>query len=303
MARNGAELDKPRFKDSATTNAVQGRVVWSWHKSLWISLMYVGTVIGMIGYLSFETLGLFLVTTAGALCFGHSLGMHRRLIHNSFGCPLWLEYGMVYFGSLVGLGGPMTMIQTHDIRDWAQRKPACHDYFAHRQSFLKDAWWQMHCDIQLRHPPELVLEDRVKSDRFYRFLERSAMAQQVPWALLFYAVGGWGWVLFGICARVAVSVTGHWLIGYFAHRRGHRDWHVAGAGVQGFNIPFAGLITFGECWHNNHHAFPGSAKIGLAAGQADPGWWVLCLMARLGLVWDRQTPDHMPRRPELQKVG
>lgn len=51
-------------------------------------------------------------------------------------------------------------------------------------------------------------------------------------------------------------------------------------------MPWAGLVTFGEAWHDNHHAFPRSAKLGLLPGQPDPGWWVLRALERAGLVWD-----------------
>jgi stearoyl-CoA desaturase (delta-9 desaturase) len=58
----------------------------------------------------------------------------------------------------------------------------------------------------------------------------------------------------------------------------------------------------GECWHNNHHAFPNSAKLGIRANQADPGWWVLKLLARVGLVWDLKCPQDLPPRSELISV-
>lgn len=128
------------------------------------------------------------------------------------------------------------------------------------------------------------------------------MLQQIPLAGLLFALGGWGWVFWGICGRVTISIFGHWFIGYFAHNRGHRDWHVQGAAVQGHNVSWAGLITFGECWHNNHHAYPGSARIGLYAGQADPGWWVLKGLEQFGWVQDLAVPDDLPPRPELQSV-
>ena len=301
--RNGnGGMDELRFEEMENTDTVTGRVIWSASKSFWVGGMYAGAIIGGYFTFSIEHLVVFALSTSVVLCFGHSLGMHRRLIHNSFECPRWLEYTMVYLGTLVGLGGPITMIQTHDIRDWAQRKPKCHDYFAHRQNFFRDAWGQMHCNLELKNPPALRLEDRVANDRFYRFIEQTWMLQQLPLAILFYLVGGWGWVIWGICARVAVSVTGHWLIGYYAHRGGHQDWHVAGAGVQGYNIKFAGLITFGECWHNNHHAFPGSAKIGLNKDQIDPGWWVLQIFEYLGLAWNIQTPETLAPRKELQAI-
>ena len=303
MAKHKNGIDKPRFVETGRAHASKGRVFWSIEKSLWVTAMYGGTAIAIAFYASFVNILVFLLTTAFVLCFGHSLGMHRRLIHNSFECPLWLEYILVYLGALVGLGGPITMIYTHDIRDWAQRKPHCHDYFAHRQSFLKDAWWQMHCDIALKHPPLLDIEDRVEKDKFYHFIQQTTLLQQLPWAILFYLIGGWGLVLWGICARVAVCVTGHWLIGYFAHRKGHQSWQVEGAGVQGYNVKFAGLISFGESWHNNHHAFPGSAKIGLYQGQSDPGWWVLKIFERAGLAWNLMTPELLPNRKALRRIS
>ena len=128
------------------------------------------------------------------------------------------------------------------------------------------------------------------------------MLQQLPWALLFFVIGGWAWVFWGICSRVSISVFGHWLIGHFAHNDGHRDWHVAGAAVQGFNVPFAALLTMGESWHNNHHAYPGSAKLGLAPGQWDPGWWVLKALEKVGLVAGLVTPETLAARPELVRL-
>ena len=132
-------------------------------------------------------------------------------------------------------------------------------------------------------------------DRFYRFLERTWMAQQLPWAALFLAVGGLPWLVWGIAARVAASVTGHWLVGYFAHNRGPRSWHVEGAGVQGYNVRYCGLITMGEAWHNNHHAFPASARLGLGPGEVDPGWWVLRGADSGGLSLERQDAADAPR--------
>jgi fatty-acid desaturase len=135
------------------------------------------------------------------------------------------------------------------------------------------------------------------------------MLQQLPVALGLFAVGGGAWVVWGVCARVAVCVTGHWLVGHFAHRTGHQDYLVHGAGVQGYNvglggfIGLGGLITMGECWHNNHHAFPGSAHLGLHAGQLDPGWWVLQVLKRRGLVWQVQEPHDLPLRPQVQRCS
>jgi fatty-acid desaturase len=284
-------------------NPVAGRVVWSPVKSIWFTGMLAGWLGLGFAHFSLDALALFFVASAVTLCGGHSLGMHRRLIHRSFACPLWLERLGVYLGALVGLGGPFTMMKTHDLRDWAQRQGACHDYFGHRQPLLRDFWWQVHCEIKLDQPPDYRFPNDFAQSRFYRALQHTSMAQQLPWALLFFAIGGWGWVAWGVCARVVVSIFGHWLVGHFAHGDDPTDWKVDGASVQGRNVPFCGLITFGECWHNNHHAFPGSAQLGLARGQSDPGWWVLLALERVGLVWQIKRASDLPDRPQLCAVS
>lgn len=190
-----SSLRSPRMFDTADTSAVDGRVYWQPPKSIWISVMTLTALIGGPLTFSWGALALCLIAMAATVCLGHSLGMHRRLIHRSYDCPLWLERLFVYLGTLVGMAGPFGMIRQHDIRDWAQRKPHCHAYLAHRSSMPRDGYWQLHCDLRLAHPPELVIEQRVRDDPFYRFLERTWMAQQLPWALLFFALGGVPWVV------------------------------------------------------------------------------------------------------------
>jgi stearoyl-CoA desaturase (delta-9 desaturase) len=128
------------------------------------------------------------------------------------------------------------------------------------------------------------------------------MAQQLPIAMLLYLAGGWPWVIWGVCVRVSTCVTGHWFVGHLAHRRGPQTWLVETAGVQAHDVPWAAFPTMGEAWHNNHHAFPGSARIGLYPGQSDWGYAVIAAMARSGLAWDVITPETIAWRHELRPV-
>lgn len=291
--------DTPRISATSSCSAAKGEVRWSPVKSAWFLFHFTIAVLGGFQFFTLSGFLLFLIFTSITLCLGHSLGMHRRLIHNSYDCPIWLEYLFVHFGVLVGMAGPFGMIWQHDLRDWAQRQSRCHPYLRHGSGMLKDCWWQLHCDLKLHNPPRFKLEQRLQSNPVYRFMERTWMLQQLPWAMLFYYFGGVSWVVFGISARIAVSVFGHWLIGYYAHNYGDRDWHVEGAAVQGHNVRFAGLLTMGESWHNNHHAFPGSALLGIYENQPDPGWWVLNALHNLGLVWNIKLPGDLPARQEL----
>jgi stearoyl-CoA desaturase (delta-9 desaturase) len=165
------------------TDPVQGRVRWAPAKSLWIGSMTLAAVLLGPPLFRLDAFVLFIATSAITLCFGHSVGMHRRLIHRSFDCPLWLEHTCVYLGTLVGMAGPIGMIRLHDFRDWAQRQKACHDYSAHRATLWHDAWWQMHCRLDLLRPPLFRPEPRIAGDRFYAVVERTWMWQQLPWAV------------------------------------------------------------------------------------------------------------------------
>ncbi|HEV7323040.1 MAG TPA: acyl-CoA desaturase [Ensifer sp.] len=285
------------------SDPVRGKVVWIPGKSLWITGMTLVAIIGAPLTFSLDAFVVFIILTALTICLGHSVGMHRLLIHRSFAAPLWLERTLVYLGVLVGMAGPFGMVHAHDIRDWAQRQEACHDLYAHRRPFLTDAFWQMHCAVHLDHPPRFVIEDRVARDRFYRFLEATWMLQQVPLALLLFALGGIAYVVWGVAVRVAVSLTGHWLVGHFAHRGGEQGWRVDGVAVQGYNLPRFGLVTFGEAYHGNHHAFPGSARLGIEPGQVDLGWWFIRLLSRLGLASEIKLPANTQRRAGLRRVA
>jgi stearoyl-CoA desaturase (delta-9 desaturase) len=293
-------LNGHRVLASDIASVCEGHVRYAPLRSLWLIGMLGGALIGGTMFFSWAGLAVFILATGSVLLFGHSLGSHRKLIHNSFDCPKWLEYFLVYMGVQVGLSGPIGLLRAHDLRDYAQRLPACHDYLRHGRSFWRDCLWQLHCSLSLANPPEIRIEPRISNDRFYRFLEATWMLQQIPPALFLYCLGGWGFVFFGTCARVTAGVIGHWLIGHFAHNQGDQHFRVVNAAVQGHNIRLTSILTMGECWHNNHHAFPGSARLGLFAGEWDPGWWMLLLLHKLGLAWNFRLPPVMPLRPELR---
>ncbi|MEL7115072.1 MAG: hypothetical protein AAGP08_05685 [Pseudomonadota bacterium] len=128
------------------------------------------------------------------------------------------------------------------------------------------------------------------------------MAQQVVIAVPLFLIGGIGWVLWGVCLRVSVSLIGHWMVGHYAHKAGHQGWRVDGVPVQGYNLRGLGLLTFGENWHGNHHAFPHSARLGLEPGQLDPGYWFIRALAWTGLAHGVMDAESKPVREGLARV-
>lgn len=280
-----------------------GRVVWDPARSLWNAGMLAAALILGPMYFSFGAFAVFVVLLELTMCAGHSVGFHRRLIHRSFGCSKWLEHVLVWAGTLVGMQGPFWIIHSHDIRDWGQRQRDCHPYLRHGQGMLKDAWWSLHCRLELQHPPGFDPGPGIADDRVHRFLQKTWMLQQVPLALLLFALGGVPWVVWGICVRITTGVTMHWFVGYICHSHGPQSWVVNNGAVQAHNVPWAALFSMGESWHNNHHAFPASARHGLYPGQIDLGFGFIRWLERCGLAWSIQTPDLLPRRSGLTAVA
>lgn len=285
---------------SNTGNPSFGNVVWSPTKSVWLNGCLIAFLLGIPFATTPGSIILFLTTTYLSLLIGHSIGMHRKLIHRTFDCPKWFERTLVYIGVLVGMSGPSGIVKIHDTRDWAQREPTCHDFFAHRKTLIKDALWQLNCKFEFIEPPILELEREIHEDVWYQFLDRTWMLHQVPLGIFFYWLGGWAWVVWGIFGRVFVSVAGHWIVTYLTHNPGPGKWLVPNAGVQASNLTRMGLLTMGECWHNNHHAFPESARIGLDPEEYDPGWDLLRLFEKLGLVSNLGLPRSVEEREDLQ---
>jgi stearoyl-CoA desaturase (delta-9 desaturase) len=277
--------------------AGQGRVVWDVNRSLWFGSVVLVAAAGAVpaAIRSPAAVALFAITTGATLCVGHSVGIHRLLIHRAFRVPRWLEYALVYIGVLVGLGGPLGLVGMHNTRDFQQNRPWCHDYFAHRRAAWRDYFWNLYCRFEFRQPFDPRLDPGIEGDRFYRFLERTWRWQQLPWALLFLAVGGWPWLIWGTFVRVAVSTAGYWFVNYVAHRTGYRAYTNRGAAVQGWNSALLGAISMGEGWHNNHHTFPRSARIGIRWWEIDAGWWLIAALRALGIARDVCLPNDETR--------
>jgi stearoyl-CoA desaturase (delta-9 desaturase) len=278
---------------------LHGSVHWDPARSLWNGGMLAASIALGPRFVTPGAVTVFLLLLAVTMCAGHSVGFHRRLIHRTFQCEKWLEHVLVWFGTLVGMQGPFWVIRSHDVRDWAQRQPDCHAFLKHGGGLWLDGVWNLYCRLELARGPKFDPGPGIADDRFYRFLQRTWMLQQVPIAAALFWLGGWPWVVWGVCVRVAVGVNMHWFVGYWCHTRGPQNWWVDDGAVQAHNVPWAAIPSMGESWHNNHHAFPASARHGLYPGELDLGFAFVRALERLGWVWGVQTPQVLPLRTGL----
>ncbi len=132
-------LSTSRVIADPDTSTVDGRVVWVPAKAIWLASHGALGLTGVLLFPQLDALLVFLGLTAVTVCAGHSVGLHRLLIHRSFQAPRPVEYVLVWLGVLVGMAGPIGMIRTHDLRDWHQREAECPPHPAHGSPFWRDA--------------------------------------------------------------------------------------------------------------------------------------------------------------------
>lgn len=277
-----------------------GRVRADFGKSAWLwSMLVPGLVLGLPALdatLLCVSLGLALLT----LCVGHSVGLHRGIIHRAFTTGPIVRGVFAYLFVLSGLGGPLSWARLHAVRDYWQNRPDCPEYFAYRHGMASDFVWLLHlrfeaADDRAAH----CLPDDVCRDPWLRFLERTWPLHVLLSAVVIFELLGADGVAVCVCARISLGILGHWAIGYAAHVWGERRFTMEGATESGRNLWALGVVSFGEGFHNNHHAHPGSARIGMRWYEFDLGWYVIRLLELAGLVRDvsawHRKPDARPK--------
>jgi len=196
---------------------------------------------------------------------------------------------------LSGLGGPLSWALLHAVRDYWQNRTDCPRFFAYDHGLLTDFGWNLHCRFEARDDRALSrLPAGVLEDPWLRFLEATWPMHVLALAALVWATLGPGAVAVAVCARTAAGIAGHWFVGYAADAWGDRPFSIAGARESGTNLRLLGIVSFGEGFHNNHHAYPRSARMGLRRGQFDLGWAALRAFRRVGLVQSLRIPESPP---------
>ncbi|RZC83678.1 hypothetical protein C5167_046465 [Papaver somniferum] len=232
---------------------------------------------------------------------GLSLGYHRYLSHKSFKVPLFLEYFLAYCGVQGGQGDPIF---------WASVHRHHHQYTDnHRDPHSPiEGFWFSHISWTLDHTyvkekPNSVNEIYVQCGEpnnvmdlqkhaFYRFIQRTYFYHLIGLGLFLYMIGGLPYILWGMCTRMAWGHHSTFIVNSVCHKWGTKTWNTKDDSRNNFII---GMLV-GEGWHNNHHAFEFSARVGLEWWQFDPQWYVVKLLEYIGLATDVKEPT------EIQKL-
>ena len=266
-----------------------------------LGIVHLGALCAFIpGTFSWSAVALAVALYYVCGAWGICLGFHRLLTHRSLSVPKWMEYATAILGVLALQGGPIEWISTHRAHHaHTDREGDPHDIhrgllWSHMEWLYRPNASRLTKEEQNRLAPDLA------KDPFYRFLENTYLLWQIALGLVLLAVGGWSWLIWGIFVRCVVTYHITWLVNSAAHYAGYQNFRT---GDKSTNNWLVAILAWGEGWHNNHHAFPFSARHGMKWFEVDFTWWTIKVLAWLKIARDVKLPTPqmlqrlaMPRR-------
>ena len=258
---------------------LSNRYKLNWLTTVVLVLLHIGAVAALFMF-SWRVFAATVFLYWMTIGLGISLGYHRLHTHRSYRVPRLLEYFFAVCGSMTLEGGPIFWVAMHRIHHQKSDQPG--DPHSPREG----AWWahvgwimfgqSNHSNTRLlsKYAPDLAKHP------FYIWLNNYHWVPLTVLAMLLVAVGGLPLFLWGICVRVVVGLHATWLVNSATHLWGNRRFETRD---DSRNSWWVALLTFGEGWHNNHHAHPTSARHGLAWYEFDPSWIQIRILKFLGI--------------------
>jgi len=251
----------------------------NWNTTVYMVLFHLGAVAALFIF-SWQAVlaALALWWVAGSL--GVGIGFHRLLTHRGFKTPKLVEYFLTLCGTLALEGGPIYWVVTHRIHHAHSDAPGDPHtprdgrWWSHMGWILRGTAQQYDSAVVARYAPDLT------KDKFHVWLNRLYWLPLVLLGIALLVLGGWSYLMWGIFFRVTFNLHATWLVNSATHMWGRRRFLTRD---NSRNNWWVALLTFGEGWHNNHHAHPTSARHGLAWYEIDINWWGIRVMQCLGL--------------------
>jgi stearoyl-CoA desaturase (Delta-9 desaturase) len=244
-----------------------------------LAVLHAGAIAALFMF-SWRAIAVTVVLYWVAVGLGISMGYHRLHTHRSYKIPRALEYFFAVCGTLSLEGGPIFWVATHRIHHQYSDKPG--DPHSPRDG----AWWShigwllvgesKHNNTKLmaKYAPDLA------KDPFYATLNTYHWIPIVVVSALLLVFGGLPMLLWATCFRLVFGLHATWAVNSITHMWGNRRFATRD---DSRNNVLVALVTFGEGWHNNHHAHPTSARHGLAWYEIDFSWMQISVLKWLGI--------------------
>ena len=229
---------------------------------------------------SWQNLIAALITWWIAASWGTGLGYHRLFTHRGFKVPKAVEYFFNICGTLAMQSGLISWVTTHRIHhgftdtDKDPHSPRHGTYWSHIGWILQGTAQNQTEATMKRYAPDLM------KDKVHVFMSNYYWVTPIIAAVTLFAIGGWSMVLWGIFLRQVIGWHSTWLVNSATHLWGTRRFETHD---DSRNNGLIAALTFGEGWHNNHHANPRSAKHGLTWYEFDVNWLQIKALEKIGL--------------------
>ena len=258
---------------------LSNRKKMNWVTSIALILLHIGAITALFMF-TWRALAVTIFLYWMTICLGISMGYHRLHTHRSYQVPRVLEYFFAVCGALTLEGGPIFWVATHRIHHQKSDQPG--DPHSPREG----AWWSHvgwilfgetnhnNTRVMGKYAPDLMKHP------FYVWLNNYHWVPLAVLGAVLLAVGGLPVFLWGICVRVVFGLHSTWLVNSATHLWGSRRFNTRD---DSRNSWWVALLTFGEGWHNNHHAHPTSARHGLAWYEFDISWIQIRILKFLGI--------------------
>jgi stearoyl-CoA desaturase (delta-9 desaturase) len=253
----------------------------SWVTIGFFTLVHVGALLALHpAFFSWSAVGVMFLLYWITASLGICLGFHRYLTHRSFELPRWLAYFFAFCGTLACENGPIKWVAQHRMHH-AHSDQDLDPHDARKGFFWCHFGWMIYTN-HYDDPKKIeAFSKDLQDDKFYQFLDRNFIYIQVALGLFLFALGGMSFVIWGIFFRLALVYHATWFVNSAAHMWGYRN--VKLEHDLSTNCWWVGLMAWGEGWHNNHHAFPSSARHGLRWWEIDLTWASISVLKWLGL--------------------
>jgi stearoyl-CoA desaturase (delta-9 desaturase) len=242
-------------------------------------LLHLGAIAALFRF-SWKSLIISVVFYYVCTGLGISLGYHRLHTHRSYKVPLWLEYFFALCGTLTLEGGPIFWVAVHRLHHQLSDQPG--DPHSPRDgAFWSHVGWILwgetnhnNTRVMSKYAPDLA------KHKFYVWLTSYHWVPNVVLGAIVLALGGLDIFLWAMCLRIVFGLHATWAVNSATHMFGRRRFNIRD---DSRNTWWIALISFGEGWHNNHHAHPTSARHGLAWYELDQSWLLIKTLALFGL--------------------
>ena len=238
--------------------------------------------------------------------FALTVGFHRLFTHRAFKTSAAMRVLFTVAGCMAARGPMISWTAMHR----RHHELADHDGDMHSPNMHGGklrGWLHAHVTWMIKHEypnvahyvPDLLADKPVvKADRLYHWwiILGLVIPAILGGALTQSWMGAFTGFLWGGVVRLFVVEQSVSALNSFLHLFGSRPFKMTENHSR--NSALLGVLTWGEGWHNNHHAFPHSASFGLKWYEVDPGWWVIRFLELTGLVWDvrRISADRIEAR-------